>query len=91
VTVVANSAGSHSQSSDQDGGDSGTASRVDRYVEVLRHAENILVSLLSEPHFPTDAAAHAPDACANASVSRPSKKNGPVIWLSITPHRKLNG
>jgi surfactin synthase thioesterase subunit len=39
VTVVANSADSHGQSSDQEGADSSTASRVDRWVEVLRHVK----------------------------------------------------
>jgi hypothetical protein len=79
VTVVANCANSHGGSSDQEGADPGGASRVDRYMEVLRHAKTIFLPMLSESCFPTDTAAHAPDPFANAPVSRLSEKTDPVI------------
>jgi hypothetical protein len=91
VTVVANSADSHGQSSDQEGADSGTASRVDRYMEVFRQADNIFVPMLSASHLSTDTAAHASDPCANAPANRLSEKNVPVICLSITSNHKLTG
>jgi hypothetical protein len=69
VTVVANSADSHRQSSDQESANSGTASRVDRYMGVLRHSQNIFVPIFLGSYLQTDPAPRAAKPCVNATAS----------------------